>query len=93
LQTVSGDARLRVTESDPNRAAKETRTVGIEDDFDRKEYAKRFVQPDENVQKVVQMNRQGILSGEEAVDLLRSMGYKDEEIALFLEKEDTPEGG
>ncbi len=99
LQTVSGDARMRVTETEPHQPAKEPPTTKVEGseesretDFDRKEYAKRFVQPDENVLKVVQMNRQGILSREEAVDLLRSMGYKDEEIALFLGKGDLPEG-
>ncbi|HNW46575.1 MAG TPA: DUF4097 family beta strand repeat-containing protein [Thermotogota bacterium] len=92
LQTVSGDARLQFMETDPSQSVKEEPIASAEGDSERKAYAKRFVQPDENVQKVVQMNSQGILSKEEAVDLLHSMGYKEEEIALFLEKEEQQEG-
>jgi DUF4097 and DUF4098 domain-containing protein YvlB len=101
IHTVSGDARLRIIEAaahkdySENPATEPKQTVSSEEnneqEKDYKQYAKRFVFPDESVLKIVQMNKQGIITHEESIELLKTMGYNDDEIARFLLSDETYE--
>ncbi len=83
INTVSGDLRVHTLEE--ARVQEPIKTPNTDDGF-----FERLVEPNEEVRKIIQTYTQGIITRQEAVELLTILEYNENEINHFLKDVEGP---
>lgn len=78
VNTVSGDLRIHTLEE------AKVSTGGVASQKADDEFVERLMEPSEEVRKIVQTCKQGIITRQEAVELLSILEYNENEIHHFL---------